>query len=119
MKTIRCTRDAASYYRGCRCLTCREAKRERVARNRQRARDRAFTGLAHGSSSAWDAGCRCAPCKSTHDARDAAYERRAQPVQYGRCPVCRYVRALRRRDGMMRKHGNCTGAGFAPVGRAT
>lgn len=46
---------------GCRCATCKERQRQRVAANRA---DRLATGrLNHGTRSAYDAGCRCKDCR--------------------------------------------------------
>jgi hypothetical protein len=53
----------------CRCATCREYQRTRVARNRA---ERAAAPASHGTRSTYDAGCRCDECKA---ARAEAYER--------------------------------------------
>lgn len=52
----------ARYYAGCRCDSCREAKRVRVAANRVRALERG--DLIHGTRNAYSCGCRCNRCRA-------------------------------------------------------
>lgn len=78
--------------RGCRCDSCKEYQRARVAKNRS---DRLKTGnLSHGTRSAYDAGCRCMDCKVVRSLANQAEKkvihnhvtRDIKP--YGMCEAC-------------------------------
>lgn len=58
---------------GCRCDSCREYQRARVAASRAA---RLASGNVNHGSAGWDDGCRCETCTQTHRRRYADYYKR-------------------------------------------
>lgn len=64
-------------YHRCRCVLCREAARQRAARDRRIRHSKPVPdGVPHGSASTYSNwGCRCEPCTKAHSARCKPYGR--------------------------------------------
>lgn len=98
-----------AYTYGCRCDTCRAAKRAYMAARRAEARthpaDRSAEDFTHGTPFGYEErGCRCESCANAYKTDKRRQDRQRPGVHY--CRDCRY------------RHAQCCCPGIGPRGGA-